>query len=248
VSTLLLVDVGNTRIKGALARDGVLTALPALVTRAADFSPWREPCAAARPARLLLSNVGGEAVTAALHTALGGLCAGGIERARVHDALAGLRTRYREPHRLGVDRWLVALAAWLEVGGPVCVVDVGTALTVDIVDGDGEHWGGLIAPGPELMRRSLTEGTAHLTADTITPIAGFADNTHDAIALGCGEATRGLLRCVEERLAVAAPGIDVAWYLTGGGAATVRALHARPWREVPDLVLRGLARYAEHCP
>ena len=152
-----------------------------------------------------------------------------------------MRTAYRDPAQLGVDRWLAALAAFAAERSAVCVIDAGTALTVDIVDDSGLHLGGLIAPGPELMRESLVRGTAQLASGCIEQVNAFADNTADAISLGCGDATRGVLRGVAERLESRAPGERYRWYLTGGAAPLVAALLERQWIQVPDLVLRGLA-------
>ena len=69
---------------------------------------------------------------------------------RTQETLGRLRIAYPNPQHLGVDRFLAMLAA-LEAG-PVLVVGVGTALTCDLLDGDGQHRGGRIAPSPMLMR------------------------------------------------------------------------------------------------
>ena len=120
----------------------------------------------------------------------------------------------------------------------MCVIDVGTALTVDVVTTDGSHLGGLIAPGPELLRLSLTRGTAQLESEGLSLVDGFADNTRDAISLGCTDAIGGLFDRVAARLA---PRVHFQWYLTGGAGALVEALLPVSARHVPDLVLRGLA-------
>lgn len=247
----LLVDIGNTRVKGAVEVDGTRRALPALATGDAATpdgwtAAWRDALAGLpAPDRVVASNVAGAAVAGAFAQWTWERWQREAVFAQPRRRCAGMRTRYDEPARLGVDRWLAALAAWSAIRAPVCVVDAGTAVTVDIVDGDGEHLGGLIAPGLDLMRRSLTEGTAGLHADAVVDVAGFATNTVEAISLGCREAVRGLMTAVAGRLEATFPGVAHTWFVTGGGGAEVHP-HAPPGSALtPDLVLDGLAVYDE---
>jgi type III pantothenate kinase len=143
-----------------------------------------------------------------------------------------------------VDRWLAAVAGYHAAGGACCVADIGTAATFDAVTGDGQHLGGFIVPGPELMMRCLWGGTADLAERTASSgeAAGapLADNTRDAIERGCHLAVAAFVdRGVEEvrrRL-----GVTPALLLTGGAAAVIRPHLLTSCQVVPDLVLRGLA-------
>lgn len=239
---MLLIDIGNTRIKAARWAAGAGEALPPLATRAPEFTIWEQALAAAPPVtRVLVGNVAGEATRAAVAAFARAYCKVEPEFVRPQAERCGMRTAYRDVSQLGVDRWLAALAAYAAERAAVCVIDAGTALTVDIVDEDGLHLGGLIAPGPELMRQSLVRGTARLASSGIDSVHAFADNTADGISLGCGDATRGLMRCVADRLEARNPGTSYRWYLTGGAAPLVAALIDMHWVEMPDLVLRGLA-------
>ncbi len=67
----------------------------------------------------------------------------------------GLPIRYDNPAEVGADRICNALAARELFGAPAVVVDFGTALTFDIVDGEGAYVGGIIAPGPEIAAEAL---------------------------------------------------------------------------------------------
>ena len=69
---------------------------------------------------------------------------------------------YMEPERLGVDRWLAMLAVIEEEQPevPICVIDCGSAITIDAVNAKGEHVGGLIVPGISMMRNALVKGTS----------------------------------------------------------------------------------------
>ncbi|MEQ8234900.1 MAG: type III pantothenate kinase [Gammaproteobacteria bacterium] len=243
---MLLVDIGNTRVKSAWYEYGALAAWPSIATRGeAVFAAWPVEHLPAAPARVLVSNVAGSGVAGHLAEFVHAQWGIEAEFVRPQRSRCGMHTRYREPLRLGVDRWLAALAAWHDEDGAVCVIDVGTALTADIVTADGKHLGGLIAPGPELMRESLTRGTADLACDALADVAGFADNTADAISLGCTLATGGLLAAVHTRLRDVPGCAEAAWYLTGGGAAYLLPYIDWPCAQVPDLVLRGLALIAE---
>ena len=238
---MLLVDIGNTRVKAALIEGGATRMLPTAGTRDdLPFGAWAE-IITRRPQRVLVSNVAGPEM--AMHL---------VRYTREHWQLdpefavpcrsrAGMTTRYQQPEKLGVDRWLAALAAYHEARAAVCVIDVGTALTVDVVTFDGSHLGGLIAPGPDLLRTSLTRGTAQLESEGLSLVEGFADNTRDAISLGCTDAIGGLLLRVAVRLEQHEPREEFHWYLTGGAAPLVAALLPTPAVHLPDLVLRGLA-------
>ncbi|XOZ33246.1 type III pantothenate kinase [Halomonadaceae bacterium KBTZ08] len=72
----------------------------------------------------------------------------------------GVRNAYPEPGQMGVDRWLAILGAYTRWGGPLTVVDAGTAVTIDHVDSVGNHHGGYILPGAHLMKASLGFGTS----------------------------------------------------------------------------------------
>jgi len=244
---MLLMDIGNTRIKCARWHDGQLASWPALDSHAeTPFAALPSALLDDVPERVLVANVAGARLAQAveeLAVAHWGLHAEFLKPRR---ECAGVVTKYQDPERLGVDRWLVALAAWQRSQRAVCVVDIGTALTVDIVDATGRHLGGLIAPGLELMRRSLTHGTAHLTSQSIDDVDDFANNTADAISLGCSSAMRGLLAEVRARLAARAGCADAIWYLTGGGAQALMPMMSWPHHADPELVLRGIVVAAEH--
>jgi type III pantothenate kinase len=238
---MLLVDIGNTRVKAALFDNADLQLLPSSATHGAQpFGEWAAAIAT-RPARVLVANVAGAEIASELVRYARARWQLDAEFVLPCRSRAGMTTHYVLPTKLGVDRWLAALAAFHEERGAVCVIDVGTALTVDVVTADGSHLGGLIAPGPDLLRTSLTRGTAQLESEGLNLVAGFADNTHDAISLGCTDAIGGLLHRVAARLERVAPGQTFRWYLTGGAAPVVEALLPAPARHLPDLVLRGLA-------
>lgn len=241
---MLLVDIGNTRIKAGVLTARGIESLPALDRHAEQpFAAWTN--AGQDPARVVVSNVAGTGIAGTLAQYVYERWHLEAEFVSPVRSRCGMTTRYSEPERLGVDRWLAALAAWHDAGNTVCVLDMGTALTVDVVTADGEHLGGLIAPGVDLMRQSLTRGTAQLSSNHADDVSGFAINTNDAIALGCRAALRGLVEQVRLRIEATAETRGACWYLTGGGAPLLAECIGWPAETVPDLVLRGLALIAE---
>lgn len=66
---------------------------------------------------------------------------------------------YVNPERLGVDRWLAMLGAREQASGDILVVDAGTALTIDVLNGANQHLGGYIVPGVSLAQQALFQST-----------------------------------------------------------------------------------------
>ena len=97
----------------------------------------------------------------------------------------GMSIRIDNPRELGADRLVNAVAAYEAVGGPVVVVDLGTALTFDVVSGDGEYLGGIIAPGVEISMEALTQRAAAIPKiDLDPPRTLIGKGTVDAIRSG----------------------------------------------------------------
>ncbi len=248
----LLVDLGNTRLRWAmLGEDGTLGRPAAVVHGGRPLEPVLDAAwsGLAAPQAVLACAVSGEEAAGAL----AGWCRRrwGVEVTRVQAPAEGwgVRNAYHEPERLGADRWAALVAArGLFPGRPVCIVDCGTAVTVDALAADGAHLGGLIAPGLGLMRRSLATGTAGVAeADALggrpQEVALLARSTRDAV-------TAGTLHCLAAFVARAgadvgeALGSGTVRVLTGGDAPALLPLLGEGWCHEPALVLRGLARMA----
>ncbi len=256
----LLFDAGNSRIKWALVRDGRLGALQAAALD--DITALQRWLArTAQINRAVGVCVAGAAYERLLKAELRRVHHPPPEFVKSSDTAAGVRNGYREPAQLGDDRWAGVVAAWHRAGcyRTVCSVSVGTALTIDLVDGDGHHRGGLIAPGPEMMLGSLlgkTHGIAERAApdgtrrrrkpaDTQRPIVRpLADNTRQAIEAGCLTAAAGLIDRTINQL-TRELGVRPVVFITGGGADVVRPLLKGASKPCPELVLRGVAAIAE---
>ena len=249
---MLLVDVGNTRVKWA-ASDGDRVGTQSAAAHAGwSVDDWeRELFGTQRVEQVAAVSVSGEGVRRRLIDAA---ARRGIRDLRFLATTArscGIRNAYREPRLLGVDRWAAVIGAWHLAGRRACcVVDVGTAATVDAVDATGLHLGGFIVPGPGLMVGSLHAGTSdlatHSAASTVADETPFADNTRDAIERGCRVMLAALVdRAHAElaRLAQATPALVV----TGGAVDAVLPWVRAQVEFVPDLVLQGVLRLAREA-
>ncbi len=157
---------------------------------------------------------------------------------------AGVSCGYLQPEHLGADRWAAMVGAWQQCHHALCVVDVGSALTIDVVDSTGTHQGGLIAPGLKMMRNSLLSKTKNIKNNASDGLTGkvpklLARDTADAIELGSLYAMVALIdRVVQDvRLEL---GMELHNFITGGEGATVLPLVHDSFQYQPDLVLNGL--------
>ncbi len=238
----LLLDIGNTSLRWAHEHDGQLGAMERVRHSGGIpvdvLAAWEQ---LAPPARIVVSNVGGDAVAEALRRVTRAYWHLEPEFVSTRAECAGLRIAYAEPTRLGVDRWLALLAAHLDnpTAAPTLIVDAGTAVTFDALRGDGQHLGGLIVPGIELMRTSLLVGTQIPRVDFEPVDVLWADDTATAVAAGSVQTLAALAARVTARLELEA-GAAVRVLLTGGDAPRLRTALVQPFTEIEDLVLRGL--------
>ena len=227
----LLIDVGNTAIKWRLANaEGLLDAggsvsdVPSLC-QAVESKHWGAAG---------LASVASDPTDAELIAALTASGARAVHRATAQSSCLGLVSSYAEPERMGVDRWLAMLAAHAHNEGALCVIDAGTAVTMDMVSAEGAHEGGYILPGADLMRRALSNETGRIHVSALEAAAIVpGNNTQACVTAGSWRAVMG---AVESTMA-AYP--DHRPLLTGGAASTLRDLGLVATVS-PDLVMEGL--------
>lgn len=155
----------------------------------------------------------------------------------------GVSNGYSEPHKLGPDRWAALIAAHHAQLGATCIVDCGTALTIDVLTADGKHLGGLIMPGLNLMRSALFFHThalpCKMNLETETDIASLARDTQAGIRSGTLYA---VVATIERVIADIASDRKLRTrVITGGDAEHIAPRLAGHYRHEPDLVLQGLA-------
>jgi len=237
---ILAIDAGNTRIKWGVHDGRRFMSTAAMPT--ADAAALGDAWGTTPPApRAVASNVAGPKVREALEAACTqhGIALHVIRSVR---AQCGVTNGYADPSQLGTDRWAALLGAHAAETGHKLVVNVGTALTVDALTADGRFLGGLIVPGPALMRRSLDRGTADLR-QTEGHFHDVPRATPDAITSGALQACIGAV----DRMAgvMAEQSLAIARVVLSGGAAGEIAPHLPfPIALRENLVLEGLVLVA----
>jgi type III pantothenate kinase len=232
---ILLLDVGNTRVKWAWLESVELAPAGAIAHDATHRSWQREIEADGhRPARMVVASVAGPSFAAAVTLWARDHYRIAPEFVTAEAERCGVRNSYARPAALGVDRWLALVGAWRSRAHPTLVVSAGTAMTVDTLDGEGRHRGGLIVPGVQMMRDArarfdddldflpgASAGAAPAPDSALRTLASLADRSIEEFAAQLRLSPRVLL--------------------TGGDARLIRP-HMRHAAElIPDLVLAGLA-------
>jgi type III pantothenate kinase len=244
---ILVIDAGNTRLKWAWLTSTGLSNQQAIVHRNAKSSSWSNALfdGEEKPTRILVSNVAGPKVAKVIERMSRKKFRIEAEFIVPTARFGELTNAYADPSKLGVDRWLTIIAAWSRAKTGLCVIDVGTAVTVDGVDNNGQHLGGLIIPGIHMMREELLSKTSDIAGAAqqgSMSLGGiFAASTVGAVSRGAVFAISGLADRAVEAM-TRGIGAPPKVFITGGDASTVAP--AIRGEIVPDLVLHGLAAIA----
>ncbi|MEM7230237.1 MAG: type III pantothenate kinase [Planctomycetota bacterium] len=249
---ILAISIGNSRVQIGRFHGGDLSqverfsndSLPALVQHLQ--SVWTAIDEDDRPSVLIASV--NEPVADSLSSMLKDQLS--IEPYRVGDDLPAPIGRQLDPETItGVDRLLNAAAAYDLLKQACIVVDAGTAVTVDFVDGEGTFHGGAIAPGAQMQLDAMHNATDALPEMTFaSPDAAevFGRSTGQAMLRGVYDGIRGMVWRLVEQYAQhygAYPTVIA----TGGDADTLFANDELIDRIVPDLTLHGIAAAARHA-
>ena len=234
---ILCIDSGNSRIKYGLWKDGGWLASGAFAhAESAELGRLAESWPL--PERIMLANVAGPQAEARIRQ---GLADWSARLEVVHSSVAacGVVNHYRNPGRLGVDRWCALIGARSLVPGALLVVMAGTATTIDTLDAAGDFLGGFILPGQHLMLSALARDTAGLPfADGHHAI--WPQATEDAIVSGAIEAQAGAIERAWARL----PDGERHCLLSGGNAALLAQHLVIPASQADNLPLLGLKEMA----
>ena len=159
-----------------------------------------------------------------------------LQIAKVSPRVGQVTCGYQDPEKLGIDRWLAIVAAYSLDKCAALVVDVGSAMTIDLVGPEGQHQGGYILPGMRLMRESLWNGTDQVKVNAADGGSMLMPGIHteDAVNRGCLLAAVGAV----EKLAYEYPAAIV---VTGGDALVLVGALSLTAKHNPDLVLDGLS-------
>ena len=231
---ILDIDVGNSFVKwravtelGSTQRGSQST--PSVVREGLDLSVID----AVTYARL--SSVGDVSIIEILRQQIANTFHIEPRMAVVSRYAGGVQCGYRSEEELGIDRWLGVVSAYSKFKRSLIVADLGSAITLDVVNDDGQHLGGYILPGLSLMRESLDRGTVQVSAnDNMDDAIAPANNTSAAV-------NRGSLFAVIATIEKLAQRHQALLVLTGGdanrikGVLNIDALYER------DLVIDGLS-------
>lgn len=239
----LLLDLGNTRLKWQLYEDE--NHQVSGVCAHGDMLQQAQIWSQLGIEGVWLAAVGVSALAGELAKQLSGF---GFVVHELHSPAqqAGVVNAYAEPANLGVDRWLALLAAHQHIDGAALLVDAGTAMTLDVLDEQGVHQGGLIVPGLRMMRSSL-----HSNTQLLPEVEGgtwrLGASTQAGIAAGTLGALVSVVESVFSQQAQLNPRLSCV--ITGGDAALVynalRPVVQRHCKVDVDWLFKGLLVAAE---
>ena len=244
---LLVLDIGNTRLKWARFEAGAIVSRGAIFLAELEHFIKRAGLDRKPPVRVVGSHVANAASKDRIERQFAALNVPVMWVASSATA-SGVVNSYDEPTRLGTDRWAATVAAWKRGLAPCIVACAGTALTVDQLDERGIFLGGAIVAGYHAMLGGLAGNTAALSVDagewTAQPT-----NTRDALATGAIDAMVGaiehgqarLTQRLRERGVTQVPRI----ILTGGSAYRLLAHLPAGNAVIDSLVLEGVYLLAE---
>ncbi len=243
----LVIDVGNTRIKwgfgvaSTLLEQGVFTTQTSLDADCQNH--WNTITA---PQRVLISCVSDQTIVADLSLWCRERWQVPVSVAQSSALRGKVKSSYPKPANLGVDRWIGLIAAHHLYPGDACIIDCGTAITIDLIDQHGQHLGGMIAPGLQLMHQALTQNTQQIDVTHTDSDHLLANNTTDAVSNGVFMSAVGLIESsvkrIEQQLGHC-PQIIV----TGGDGKRLMTDTQISHHFEPSLLLKGLLFYAMEC-
>lgn len=238
----LLLDIGNTRIKWRVDINGEIGARGYVCYKQVDFCQEIQQCwSKLNPPQLLaISCVSAKEIRQQLITIAKQYWPDiKVFIAKSSGQACSVVNAYQHAEKLGVDRWLSLIALRHYYPEINCIVDCGTAITIDCLDETGQHLGGLISPGIKLMKSSLYQGTEELGLIEKPYSLGLADFTASAVYTGTIYAATGLIEKAMEDLCQSKTLV-----LTGGDAELIANKLKLEVIVEPDLVLNGLTLLA----
>ena len=258
---VLLIDAGNTRIKWAFyrARDKTLETTQAHPYQNEDsLLQLKQQLADRVCERIYLCSVAAASITrriSAIAKAVGvPLC----QLKNGHMALGLKQTAYQNPTQLGVDRCVLMIGArHIQPGGNLCVVGCGTALTLDVLDSEGRHLGGIISASPHAIRQKVVADAAGINKhiefsdSDIKMDSIYTQTTEQALYNGSALSAIGLVTLVWEKISqnhLSDADSGAAWHLfySGGGIAELLPYLPEQGVYYPELLMKGLAAIAEN--
>jgi type III pantothenate kinase len=234
---ILEIDAGNTFIKWRLLEGERIQEHGKFLT-ASDLWPVQESWSNATESRI--ASVAGDAINSKLKSCVNSFSGHEPKFAVTSKHCSGVTNSYEDASRMGVDRWLVMLAAYNDCKQACCIVDCGSAITVDYVAANGEHLGGYIIPGLRLMNESLLANTAEIKVDQSIDHFELSPGTHTSSAVVHGVNYLFKALCEKIQSDLQGMSVDYRLYITGGDGELFHQLIGEGCYR-PDLVMDGLS-------
>lgn len=241
---ILLLDIGNTRLKSAcLTAAGLQSQAPLSHDGRIPSELLQVLRDQSRPEAIWLCSVGADSLARDIESFVSDEWQLPTFQLCSRRQQAGVLNAYRDPETLGADRWAALLAAMSGGLAPCCIIDCGTAMTLDALDATGQHLGGQIVPGMRLMREALGQGTIGVgrQPDAVHSLH-FGRSTAEAVGGGVLQTSQAAIRRFHQQAAGQFSGKQPRLLLTGGDAPVLLdpLVDLAPVH-CPDLVLQGLA-------
>jgi type III pantothenate kinase len=236
----LFVDIGNSAIKWTTADELPVSHIHVMESVNLPATIEQAWSSLKRPEAVYIASVRRQDVESKLQV--------WIERqwqitpvfAKTRQREYGVTNGYTQPHQLGVDRWLAMLAARALSPSPKIVVDCGSATTIDAMDGEGRHVGGVIMPGFRLFSDALRCNTDIPDYHAGGMNGYFATDTASAILAGATLAYCASVEKFHRLLQTREKMVDIQCIVTGGEADLLTSHLTLPYLLRPGLVLDGL--------
>lgn len=238
----LLIDVGNSRVKWQYVSDDYHDQLETHYGSLSDLAGFIRTI---DPQKIDVS-LAAVNQTEQLKNLLSGTSFKSVKKAQSETCRLGLNNSYTHPERMGVDRWLAMIAVYSQVKNQIkskgfIVVDAGSALTIDLVNEEGEHQGGYIVPGLLMAKKALFANTEQVIQykEPVEETTSDKDyhkpgkNTLQCVEYGVVNQMVALVKLMIEEYP------DYKVFFTGGDGAML-ADYLKTGTVDKDLVLKGL--------
>ena len=248
---LIAIDIGNTNITAALYLKGEQQSITSIQTTAKqELTDWLKQAWEQIPIVKISKEQkrNGVIVVSSVNPAVAEQFEQMVNEMGEKILLIGrdlplpMTVAVEKADKVGTDRVIAAAAAYEVAGAAVVVADIGTAMTIDLVDDSGVFLGGVICPGFEISAKALNENTAQLPKlpKVTRPELPYGRNTAEAINNGLYYSVIGTLEEVIRRYAEKI-GTWPQTVITGSGARIIKEDCEFIDSFVTDLVVKGIA-------
>ncbi|MGZ0020436.1 type III pantothenate kinase [Nitrosomonas sp. wSCUT-2] len=238
MSMILAIDSGNSFFKWGLKRDD-LWLTKGQVSNSEFYHLLHTFKKLPSPVHIIISHVAANLLRDELEEAILSIWAVKPHWIKARVFQCGVFNCYRNPEQLGSDRWAALVAAWNLNQRACIVVNVGTAVTIDVLSDSGEFLGGVIIPGAYSMRESLQLRTKVRSLLTGT-FQDFPQSTDDAVHTGLVHCMLGAIERFYHRVSEQLNAPALKCFISGGGSTELIPFIGIPFQLIDNLVLEGL--------